>query len=210
MFAKKTANMLCFCAIVTLATGFSAIKAEPMRIIFLGDSLTAGYGIDPDQAYPTLIEQKIRARGSNAEVINAGLSGDTSAGGLRRLNWLLRRPMDVLVLALGANDALRGFDLNTTRNNLEAIIQAVREKYPECKIIIAGMKAPPNMGGSYGQTFEAIFTDLAEKHQLPLIEFILEGVAGHPEKNLEDGIHPNPTGQKILAQNVWEVLEAGF
>lgn len=210
MFAKKTINMLCFWSIVTLATSFSAINAEPMRIIFLGDSLTAGYGINPDRAYPALIEQKIRDHGHTAEVINAGVSGDTTAGGLRRVNWLLRRPMDVMVLALGANDALRGFDLNNTRDNLEAIIQAVQEKYPECTIILAGMKAPPNLGGDYGRTFENIFTNLAEKHQLPLIEFLLEGVAGQPEKNLADGIHPNPTGQKIVAKNVWEILGSRF
>jgi acyl-CoA thioesterase-1 len=139
-------------------------------------------------------------------VINAGVSGETSAGGLSRIDWILNQPMDIFVLELGANDVLRGFELSATRNNLESIIERVQNKNPEIEIILAGMKAPPNMGQKYTGDFENIFTELSKNKNIYLIPFLLEGVAGDPSLNLEDGMHPNQEGQKIVAENVWEIL----
>jgi acyl-CoA thioesterase-1 len=179
----------------------------PRTVLFLGDSITAGFGLDPAQAFPALIQKKIDARRWNFQVVNAGQSGDTSAGGLSRLDWLLKNRVDVLVLELGANDGLRGLPVETTRKNLQAIIERTKRKYPEVKIILAGMMVPLNMGGDYGRKFEAIFADLAKKNKVPLIPFILEGVGGVRELNLADGIHPTAKGQEIVAANVWKVLE---
>jgi acyl-CoA thioesterase-1 len=173
----------------------------------LGDSITAGFGLDPAEAFPALIQKKIDARRWNFQVVNAGQSGDTSAGGLGRLDWLLKNRVDVLVLELGANDGLRGLPVETTRKNLQAIIERTKHKDPEVKIILAGMKVPPNMGGDYGRKFEAVFADLAKKNNAPLIPFILEGVGGVRELNLADGIHPTAKGQEMVAANVWKVLE---
>lgn len=179
----------------------------PGVILFLGDSITAGYGLDLDQAFPALIQEKIDAQRWNYRVINAGQSGDTSAGGLNRIDWLLKNRIDVLVLELGANDGLRGLPAETTSKNLQAIIDRTRGKYPEAKIIVAGMKVPPNMGGEYGRKFEAVFTDTAKKNRAALIPFILEGVGGSRELNLGDGVHPTAKGHEIVAANVWKVLE---
>jgi len=179
----------------------------PRVILFLGDSITAGYGLDLSQAFPALIQQKIDAQRWNFKVINAGQSGDTSAGGLGRMDWLLKNKIDVLVLELGANDGLRGLPVENSKKNLQAIIDRTKDKYPEAKVIIAGMKVPPNMGGDYGRKFEAVFADLAKKNNAPLIPFILEGVGGLPELNLADGIHPTAKGHEIVAANVWKVLE---
>jgi acyl-CoA thioesterase-1 len=173
----------------------------------LGDSITAGRGLDPAETFPALIQQKIDAQRWNFQVINAGQSGDTSAGGLSRLDWLLKNRIDVLVLELGANDGLRGLPVATTQRNLQAIIDRTKAKYPEAKVIIAGMKLPPNMGGDYGRKFEAVFADLAKKNNAPLVPFVLEGVGGVPNLNLADGIHPNAKGQQRVAANVWKVLE---
>jgi acyl-CoA thioesterase I len=193
--------------LLLILRGSSTAAPAPPTILFLGDSITAGYGLDPAQAFPALIRQKIDARHWDFQVINAGQSGDTSAGGLGRLDWLLRNRVDVLVLELGANDALRGLPVETTRKNLQAIIDRTRHKYPEAKVILAGMKVPPNMGGDYGRKFEAVFADLAKKNNVPLIPFILEGVGGVRELNLADGIHPTAKGQETVAANVWKVLE---
>lgn len=195
--------------LVILFTGvaYGEANKEPRTVLFLGDSLTAGYGLDPSQAYPVLIQEKIEAAGLNYRAVNGGLSGETSAGGLRRINWMLRRQIDVLVLALGANDGLRGLDLDNTRNNLQAIIDKTRRKYPEVKIVIAGMKVPPNMGKDYAEGFERIFSDLAEKNGTQLIPFLLEDVAAVPELNQPDAIHPNAEGQKVVADTVWQYLE---
>ena len=179
----------------------------PGVILFLGDSITAGYGLDLDQAFPALIQEKIDAQRWNYRVINAGQSGDTSAGGLNRIDWLLKNRIDVLVLELGANDGLRGLPTETTSKNLQAIIDRTRGKYPEAKIIVAGMKVPPNMGGEYGRKFEAVFMDTAKKNRAALIPFILEGVGGSRELNLGDGVHPTAKGHEIVAANVWKVLE---
>jgi acyl-CoA thioesterase I len=184
-----------------------AATPAPRIILFLGDSITAGFGLDPSEAFPALIQKKIDARRWNFQVVNAGQSGDTSAGGLGRLDWLLKNRLEVLVLELGGNDGLRGLPVETTRNNLQAIIDRTKRKYPEAKVILAGMKVPPNMGGDYGRKFEAVFADLAKKNNAPLIPFILEGVGGVRELNLADGIHPTAKGQEIVAANVWKVLE---
>lgn len=176
-------------------------------ILILGDSITAGYGLELSQAYPALIQEKIDDKGWRFKVVNAGQSGDTSGGGLSRMDWLLRNRVDVLVLELGGNDGLRGLPVETTRKNLQAIIDRTKASYPQAKIIIAGMKVPPNMGRAYGEKFEAIFPALAKKNTAPLIPFVLEGVGGVRELNLPDGIHPTAKGHQIVAANVWKVLE---
>ena len=176
-------------------------------ILFLGDSITAGNGLELAQAFPALIQEKIDAKGWRFKAVNAGQSGDTSAGALDRLNWLLKNPVEVLVLELGANDGLRGLPVETTRKNLQLIIDRTREKYPAAKIVIAGMKVPPNMGREYGDKFAAIYADLARKNKAPLIPFVLEGVGGVPALNLPDGIHPTAKGQEIVAATVWKTLE---
>lgn len=176
-------------------------------ILFFGDSLTAGYGLeDSSEAYPALIQAKIDSLGLNYKAVNSGVSGETSSGGLSRINWVLNQEVDVFVLELGANDGLRGVSLSETRENLQAIINSVKEKYPKTKIIMAGMQLPPNLGKEYTEEFRKIFIELAEKNNTALIPFLLKDVGGIPELNLPDGIHPNVEGQKIVAENVWEVL----
>jgi acyl-CoA thioesterase-1 len=198
-------SLLILCLSSGAGIAFSA--PEPKIILFLGNSITAGYGLDPSQAYPALIQEKIDAKRWQFKVVNAGQSGDTSAGGLSRMDWLLRNRVDILVLELGGNDGLRGLPVETTRKNLQAIIDRTRAKYPAAKIILAGMMVPPNMGRDYGQKFEAIFRDVAKKNRATLIPFVLEGVGGVPELNLSDGIHPSAKGQEMVAVNVWKVLE---
>jgi acyl-CoA thioesterase-1 len=176
-------------------------------ILFFGDSLTAGYGLDPSQAFPALIQEKINTRGWNFRVINAGLSGETTAGGLRRIDWVLQRPVDVLVLELGANDGLRGLAVDQAKQNLQAIIDRTRKKYPRVKVVLAGMQVPSNLGRDYTSHFRAIFSELATANDAALIPFLLEGVGGVPELNLPDGIHPTPDGHKVVAENVWKTLE---
>jgi len=176
-------------------------------ILFFGDSLTAGYGLeDSNDAYPAVIQTKIDSLDLDYVVVNSGVSGETTAGGLGRINWVLNQRVDVFVLELGANDGLRGISLNETRENLQAIVDVVRKKFPETTIILAGMQLPPNLGQDYTSEFKSIFDDLAEKNDLELIPFLLKDVGGIPELNLEDGIHPNIEGQKIVANNVWDVL----
>ena len=176
-------------------------------ILFFGDSLTAGYGIDPDQAFPAVIQQKINKRGWNFEVVSAGVSGETTAGGLRRIDWVLQRPIDVFVLELGANDGLRGLPLDNAQKNLQAIMDRVKNKYPQVKLILAGMQLPPNLGKEYSSRFRLLFPDLARQNGAVLIPFLLDGVGGVPTLNLPDGIHPTPLGHARVADNVWRVLE---
>ena len=177
-------------------------------ILFFGDSLTAGYGLDDvNDAFPAIIQTKIDSLSLNYTVINSGVSGETTAGGKSRISWVLNQKIDVFVLGLGANDGLRGVPLTETRNNLQAIIDAVLEKNPTTKIILAGMQLPSNMGQDYTTEFKTIFPDLAAKNKLYLIPFLLENVGGIPELNQADGIHPTVEGQKILAENVWAILE---
>lgn len=184
-----------------------AAAPTPRVVLFLGDSITAGYGLDISQAYPALIQQKIDAKSWPFKVVNAGQSGDTTAGGLNRIDWLLRSRIDVLFLELGANDGLRGLPADTIQKNLQAIIDRVKTKYPDAQIVIAGMKMPPNMGQSYSKQFESVFVSVAKKNNALLIPFILEGVGGIRDLNLPDGIHPTARGQQIVAVNVWKVLE---
>jgi acyl-CoA thioesterase-1 len=175
-------------------------------IIFFGNSLTAGYGVEPSQAFPALIQDRIDSLQLPWKVINAGLSGETTAGGRSRIDWILRQPVDIFVLELGGNDGLRGIPVTETRANLQAIIDTVREKNPQVKIILAGMQVPPNMGQQYASQFRAVFQQLAEKNNTTLVPFLLEDVGGVPELNQPDGIHPNVEGHRIVAENVWEVL----
>jgi acyl-CoA thioesterase-1 len=175
--------------------------------LFLGDSITAGYGVDAAEAFPAVIQKKIDARGWNFRAVNAGQSGDTSAAAVDRIDWLLKNPVAVLVLELGGNDGLRGLPIDATRKNLQAIIDRTRAKYPKVRIIVAGMKVPPNMGREYGAKFERMFAELAKKNRATLIPFILHGVGGVPELNLPDRIHPTAKGQEIIAANVWKALE---
>lgn len=182
-------------------------KMKKKNILFYGDSLTAGFGLEEGESYPDLIQEVIDSLGLAYTVINAGLSGETTAGGVGRIEWVLSQDVDVFVLELGANDVLRGLELSSTRANLQSIIQTVRNKYPEVKLIIAGMQAPPNMGKAYTREFASIFTDLAKENNAGLIPFLLEGVAAIPELNLPDGKHPNARGQYIVRDNVWRVLK---
>ncbi len=180
--------------------------ANTNTIVFFGNSLTAGHGLSQDQAYPALIQERLDALQWPYQVVNAGLSGDTSRGGLNRIDWVLQQPVDLFVLELGANDGLRGLPVAETRKNLEAIIAKVHEKDSTIPVVLAGMKLPPNLGNAYKEDFEGIFPDLARDPRVFLVPFLLEGVAGKPKLNLADGIHPNASGHVILAENVWNVL----
>ncbi|TVR49677.1 MAG: arylesterase [Puniceicoccaceae bacterium] len=212
-FAKLTVRL--FSAIGLLASlaasGFAAPAAtdDPRApaVLFFGDSLTAGYGIDPDRAYPALIQERLEAAGLPHRVINAGLSGETTAAGLRRVDWILRQPVAVFVLALGGNDGLRGIPPEVTRRNLEGIIERVRSTHPEARILLAGMQAPPNMGPDFTRDFAAIFPELAHNHEVDLLPFLLEGVGGNPDLNLPDGVHPTPKGHRVIADLVWPALQ---
>ncbi len=175
-------------------------------ILFFGNSLTAGMGLEQDESFPAVIQEKIDSLGLPYKVVNAGLSGETTASGKNRVSWVLNQNVDIFVLELGANDGLRGIPVEETRENLQVIINTVREKNPETKIILAGMQIPPNMGETYTSNFQEIFPELAEENDVALIPFLLEDVAGNPELNQQDGIHPTAKGQEIVAGNVWEVL----
>jgi acyl-CoA thioesterase-1 len=176
-------------------------------IVFFGNSLTAGYGLEPSQAFPALLQQKIDSQKLAYKVINAGVSGETSSGGNSRVDWILEQPVDIFVLELGANDGLRGLPLSETRSNLQSIIDKVKSRYPRAEIVIAGMQMPPNLGQQYTAEFRSIFPDLAKKNNCRLIPFILEGVGGEAKFNQEDGIHPTAEGHKIVAENVWRELQ---
>lgn len=182
-------------------------SASPVKtILFFGDSLTAGYGLSTEEAFPALVEKRINEKEKRCKVINAGLSGETSAGGLARIDWILRQPIDIFILELGANDGLRGLPLDQTEKNLQAIIDKVKAKYPKAKIVLAGMMVPPNMGTDYTTKFQTIYPTLAKKNNSTLIPFLLKGVGGDEKLNLPDGIHPNPEGHKIVASTVYSTL----
>lgn len=179
-------------------------KKNLPTIVFLGDSLTEGYRVGLEENYPTQVEKKLVEQGIQIKVVNGGLSGDTSEGGLERLNWFLKLEPDYLFLALGSNDGLRGLQLGNTYDNLSSIIEACQER--GVKVFLAGLKIPPNYGLAYTQEFEAIFTRLSQKYSLPLYPFLLEGVAGETRFNLEDGIHPNAQGYKIISDGITEFI----
>jgi acyl-CoA thioesterase-1 len=181
-------------------------SSTPKNILFFGDSLTAGYGLSTEEAFPALIEKKFNKNGKPVKVVNAGLSGETSAGGLSRIDWILRQPVDIFILELGANDGLRGLPLDQTEKNLQAIIDKVKVKNPKVKVVIAGMMVPPNMGADYAGKFQKLFPALAKKNNATLIPFLLQDVGGKEELNLADGIHPNVEGHKIVAENVYRVV----
>src|SRR4051794_5980355 len=188
-------------------------KSEPTvtqnkkNIIFLGNSITAGYGVGESEAFPALIQKKIDSLKLPYKVINAGISGETSADGLSRIDWVLKQPVDVFVLELGGNDGLRGIPLQGTLQNLQGIIDTVNKKYPNAKLILAGMEIPPNMGKKYTEDFRSLYAELAKKNKTLLIPFLLKGVGGEPNLNQADGIHPNAEGHRIVAENVWAVLK---
>lgn len=184
-----------------------ANDAKVKNILFFGTSLTAGYGLDPTEAYPALIQNRIDSLKMPYKVINGGLSGETSAAGKSRISWLLKQPIDVFVLELGANDGLRGLPVAQTTKNLQSIIDSVKNKYPNVKMVMAGMQVPPNMGAKYAEDFKNIFPNLAKKNNMALVPFLLDKVGGIPKLNQEDGIHPTAEGDKILAENVWVILK---
>lgn len=188
------------------ATRTPSPESRAPVVLFFGTSLTAGLGLEPEESFPALIQAKIDSAGLAFRAVNAGVSGETSAAGLRRIEWLLTQPVAVLVLELGANDALRGQDLAPARRNLQEIIDRTRAKHPDVRIVIAGMQAPPNLGSRYTAEFRQLFVDLARRNNAALIPFLLEGVAGVPELNQSDGIHPTAEGARIMAENVWSVL----
>jgi len=188
-------------------TNDSAVEVKKKMIVFFGNSLTAGYGLSPSQAFPAVIQKKIDSLGLPYQVINAGVSGETSSGGKTRIDWILKQPVDIFVLELGANDGLRGIPLSATRKNLQDIVDKVIAKNPNTKLLFAGMQIPPNMGQTYTTEFRNIYTELAEKNKMILVPFLLEGVGGEPKLNQEDGIHPTAEGHRIVAENLWRSLQ---
>src|SRR3954452_5214537 len=177
-------------------------------VLFLGTSLTAGYGIDPQEAYPALIQQMIDSGGLDFRVVNAGLSGETSAGALRRADWVVQQPIAVLVLETGANDGLRGLPADSLRANIQGILDRAKRLRPAPRLVLVGMKVPPNYGRAYGQHFESIYPELAKSNGAVLVPFLLEGVGGVRSLNQPDGVHPTVEGQRKMAETVWRVLEA--
>ena len=193
--------------LVLFMAGGAAAQDSSGRILIFGDSITAGYGLEKSMAFPALIQNRIDSLGWDYKVVNAGLSGETSAGGLRRIDWMLRQDFDVFILELGGNDALRGIDLENTKKNLQGIIDKVRKLKPDARIILAGMQVPPNLGPEYTRKFREMFPELARENDITLIPFLLEGVGGFDRYMQGDGIHPNARGHRKVAENVWEVLK---
>ena len=191
---------------LTLLMAAGAAASEK-TVVVLGDSIAAGYGLEMSKAYPALLQEKIRDAKLPWKVVNAGVSGDTTAGGVRRLTWLLKRDIDLLVIELGGNDGLRGIPPSETKANLSKMIDIAREKNPKMEIVIAGMQMPANMGKEYTTRFKETFSEVASEKKVHLVPFLLEGVGGIPHLNLADRIHPNEAGQKIVANNIWAVLE---
>lgn len=184
-----------------------SVPTTKKAIVFFGNSLTAAYHLSPEQGFSALIQQKIDSLDLQYTCVNAGLSGETTADGVNRIDWVLQQPMDIFVLELGANDALRGLPIAESVKNLQTILDKVKAARPNCKIVVAGMLAPPNLGTVYTNAFQDMYPKLAKKNEALLIPFLLDEVAGIPSLNLEDGIHPNVEGQKIVAETVWKVLK---
>ncbi|MDH4347263.1 MAG: arylesterase [Gemmatimonadota bacterium] len=192
---------------VAATHGAAAATGDRPAIVFLGTSLTAGYGLDPDSAYPAVVQRLTDSAGLDYEVVNAGVSGESSAGALRRVEWVLRGKPAVLVIETGANDGLRGQDPDSIRANIQAMLDRTREKSPGTMIVLASMEAMPNLGADYIRRFRAIYPALANANRVPLLRFILDGVAGVDSLNQDDGIHPNSAGARIVAATVWRGLE---
>jgi acyl-CoA thioesterase-1 len=188
------------------ASATSAPADDRPVILCVGTSLTAGLGLDPSEAYPALLQAKVDAAGLRYRVVNAGVSGETSAGARRRISWLMRQPVAVLIVETGANDGLRGQPPEATRENIQAILDAARRQKPPPKVVLAGMEALPNYGEPYRQSFRAIYPQLARASGAALVPFLLQGVAGDAKLNQPDGIHPTAGGQRLVAENVWRVL----
>lgn len=194
---------------VTVAIALALLVAAPVPaaervVVALGDSLTAGQGVAPDEAYPAVLEARLRREGYLYRVVNAGVSGDTSAGGLRRVEWVLRARPDVVIVALGANDGLRGLSVEALRDNLEAIVTRLRAS--GARVLLAGMRVPPNYGDDYARAFAAVFPAVARRTAVPLAPFLLDGVAGDTRLNQPDGIHPTAEGQQVVADRLWPHL----
>jgi acyl-CoA thioesterase-1 len=206
---RTGALVISMLSIVSSQSGTAAShdSSSVKRILILGDSLSAGYGLSSNQAYPALLTEKLRGAGLNFEIINASQSGGTTEGGLRRLPAHLKRKIDIFILELGINDAFRGVPIAQIRNNLQAIINMVKARNPNVRILIAGMQLPNYSSDDYVFAFGQIYADLAAKNNAVLIPYLLEGVGGDPLLNQPDRVHPNAAGQKILAENVWRVLE---
>ena len=191
----------------TAALKNDTVAAKKKTIVFFGNSITAGYGLDLSEAFPALIQERLDSMNMPYKVVNAGVSGETSSGGRSRIDWILKQEVDIFVLELGGNDGLRGIPITETKKNLQTIIDKVKGKYPAAKIIITGMQIPPNMGKKYTTEFRSMYPDLAKQNNISIVPFILEGVGGNAELNLSDGIHPTAEGHRILANNVWNVLK---
>lgn len=190
------------------APAVGSVEPEARRtILFLGTSLTAGLGLDPDSAYPQRIQLLINAAGLPYQVVNAGVSGETSAGLLRRLDWVLKRPADVVIVETGANDGLRGLPISATSTTIGSVLDRIRRDRPTATLLLVQMEAPPNMGQEYTRAFGAMFPTLAKEHGATLLPFLLQDVAGRPNLNQNDGIHPNNAGERIVANNVWRALQ---
>jgi len=196
-----------FALAASFGFGQNGTATATKTLVFLGDSLSAGLGVKPTEAFPALIGEKIRAANLPYQIENAGLSGDTTAGGLRRMDWLLQRRIDVLVIELGGNDGLRGLPVTAIKSNLQAIIDKTKAKNPKTKIIIAGMQMPPNLGGDYARSFQQAFGEVAQANNVTVIPFLLEGVGGLREFNQSDLIHPTATGHRLIAEVAWRTLE---
>ena len=194
-------------ATLLFAAAPASLADARKTVVVLGDSLAAGLGVEDGQAYPALLQEKINSAGLPFTIVDAGVSGDTTADGLGRINWLLRRKIDVLIVELGGNDGLRGIPVPTMQSNLQAIVERARARYPDIKIVIAGMRMPANMGTDYVDAFAKAFPDVAAKNHAALVPFLLEGVGGDPRLNQADGIHPTAEGHKIVAENVWKTLK---
>jgi len=182
-------------------------KSDKKVILFYGDSLTAGYGLDESESFPSIVEDRIDSLGLPYTVVNAGLSGETTSGGLKRIDWVMKQKVDLFILELGANDMLRGLPIEETRKNLTEILSIVKAKNPNVKIGLCEMQAPPNMGAEYVTEFKRIYKDLAAPSDIVFFPFFLDGVAGNPDLLLKDGKHPNAEGQVVVAENIWRTLE---
>ncbi|HEY3185871.1 MAG TPA: arylesterase [Solirubrobacteraceae bacterium] len=205
MCGSGTRALLVAALNVVVALGAGGARAEEAVIVALGDSLTAGFGVLPDEAYPAVLEQRLRREGYRYRVVNAGVSGDTTAGGLRRVDWVLRSRPAIVIVALGANDGLRHQSVAAMRDNLTAIVERLRAA--GAAVLLAGMRVPPNYGPEYARAFAAVFTDVARATGVPLASFLLDGVAGEPRLNQPDGLHPTPEGQRVIAERLWPYLK---
>ena len=190
------------------AASTATTSSDPAKVtvLFFGTSLTAGYGLDPSIAFPQLVAERAAAAGTPIVAVNAGLSGETSAGAVRRIDWVLRQPVDVVVLETGGNDALRALDADSLEANLRKLVARVRALQPGARILLATMEAPPNLGAAYTRRFRGAYSRVAESEGVTLVPFLLDGVAGRPELNQADGVHPNARGERVVAENVWKAL----